>query len=461
MGKLLVTRLRRSRSLLDMAMLYASKAGAIIVGIAILPQFNRLLGAQQFGVVAVVLSFQALLLILDLGVSTLVSRDIAATDREHASEYQVWHAGEQVITWLYAVLLPLVLIGGHFFGSALSSLDLAIIMILFWSLTVQNIGQAAMLAKRRYVAAGGVQVVGVLLRGGITLLALVWLGANITVFLLAQTVCAVLHMAATRLCCRHMLSIVGGVSQTSVRRCFQMVRRGKSLMLFGLAGAAVMQLDKILVSLFVSPAGMAPYYLSTTLCMTPITALAGPVTQFFQPKLVGAITAHDADATRNILKRFASLLVLVTIVPTVILWLLREPVIGAWLRHASGSQMVVHYTAILLPGVAIGAFGYLPYVVLVARQDFVFQARMSTVLTIVTLTSATIAAWAGSVLAVCWVYAAYHSASTLISFSRCIWLERNQPVRCVTDAAKWVLLLSILIVLPLALIVTGYRFFSI
>jgi O-antigen/teichoic acid export membrane protein len=450
-----------SRSLFDMGMLYASKAGGILVGVAILPQFNRLLGAHQFGIVAVVLSFQALLLVLDLGMSTLVGRDIAAADREHASEYRSWQTGEQVITCLYVVLLPLALIGGQIFDGALSPLDLAAMMILFWSLTLQNIGQSALLAKHRYAEAGAIQVVGLLLRGGVTLLALIGLGANVTVFLLTQAACAVLHMSVTHLRCRQVLSRAGGGVMTNARRCFAMVSRGKSLMLFGLAGAAVMQLDKILVSLFVSPAGMAPYYLTTTLCLTPIAALAGPVTQFFQPKLIGAITARDEDTTRRILKRFASLMVLVTMIPTAILWLLRETIIGAWLSHTPDALVVARYTSILLPGVAVGAFGYLPYVVLVARQDFAFQARMSVMLTIVTLACATVAAWAGSVIAVCWIYAAYHSASTLVSFSRCVWLERNQPARHATAAAKWVLQLSLLTLVPLTLLIAGYRFFSI
>lgn len=450
-----------SRNLVDMGWLYASKAGGILVGVAILPQFNRLLGAHQFGIVAAVLSFQALLLVLDLGMSTLVGRDIAAVDREHAAEEgRSWLAGEQVITWLYVVLLPLILIGGRVLGGALTSLDLCAMVLLFWSLTVQNIGQSALIAKHRYAEAGFIQVVGVLLRGGLTLLALTWLEANVTVFLVAQGACAFLHMAVTHLRCRRILSMAGGAAVTSLQRCLTMVSRGKSLMLFGLAGAAVMQLDKILVSLFVSPAAMAPYYLTTTLCLTPIAALAGPMTQFFQPKLIRAITAQDDVATRRILKRFAFLMVLVTVIPTAVLWLLRDPIIGAWLPHTADAPVVAHYTAILLPGVAIGAFGYLPYVVLVAIQDFTFQARMSVTLTIITLACATLAAWAGSVVAVCWVYAAYHSASTLISFARCIWLERNKPARHVSVAATWVLRLNLFALVLLALLIGGYRLFS-
>lgn len=451
----------RSRSVIDMAMLYASKAGGIVVGIAILPQFNRLLGPQQFGIVAVVLSFQALLLILDLGMSTLVGRDIAAGDRQSVTELRTWLTGRQVITWVYAGLLPATLLVGGAVQASVATIDLALMLVLFWSLTVQNIGQSALLAKRRYVEAGGIQVAGVLLRGGLTLLAMAWFGATLLIFLCAQTVCSILHMVVTDIRCRHVLHSGDGPAAVGRVACFAMVRRGRSLMLFGLAGAAVMQLDKILVSAFASPAQMAPYYLATTLCLTPIAALAGPVMQYFQPKLIKSLTARDADGTARALRQFATLMALVTILPTAVLWLLREPIIGLWLSHGANVGTVAKYTAILLPGVAVGAFGYVPYVMLVARQDFVFQARISACLTVVTLACVTFAAWKGSIIDVCGIYAAYHSLSTLTSFARCLWLERNEPTHYARKAIYWLVLISAAIAVPLGLAVAGYRLFFI
>lgn len=449
--------LPKARSLFDMAMLYASKAGSVVVGVAILPQFNRLLGAQQFGIVAAVLSFQALLLILDLGMATLVGADIAAGNREYASEYRTWRTAEHVITWMYAALLPLALLGRHLVQSSITAVDLTTMMVLFWSLTVQNIGQSALLAKYRYAEAGGIQVVGVLLRGGVTLLAMALFGATVTMFLLTQAACAALHMVVTRVRCRHVLANAGVQDLTWVQGGLAMIRRGRSLMLFSIAGAAVMQLDKLLVSIFLSPAQMAPYYLTTTLCLTPIAVLAGPISQYFQPKLIKAIASKETAMTRHILRRFASLLVIATVVPTTILWLLRVPIIGAWLSHGPEAFTVAHYTAILLPGVAIGAFGYLPYVVLVAHRDFAFQARMSTAQTIFTLAGVTAAACAGSIVAVCWIYAAYHSSSTLISFCRCMWLERKQPVRHATEAGKWLVQMSLIALVAPILLIAGYR----
>ena len=208
----------RSTTILDMAMLYVSKTGAVLVGMLILPQFSRLLGADQFGVVAVIFSFQALLLILDLGMSTLVSRDLAASDVVGES-FLVWRTGELVVSALYAVLIPTVVLLSHFVNTGLSPIQLVAALLLFWALTVQNIGQAALLARHHFVTAGGIQLIGVLARGIATLLALRFVAADLTVFLAAQLTFAIAQTIVTRMRCVQLLvSQVAGATALSGRR---------------------------------------------------------------------------------------------------------------------------------------------------------------------------------------------------------------------------------------------------
>lgn len=292
----------RSRTMLDMAMLYASKTGAVLVGIFILPQFNHLLGAQQFGVVAVIFSFQALLLILDLGMSTLVGRDIAAADPAAGGAVASWRTAEMVISAFYVVLLPLALLSTSFMDMPLSPGQVLATLLLFWAMTVQNIGQAALLAKHHFIEAGSIQVLGVATRGVVTLLALNIVGANLTVFLAAQVTCSLAQVIATHIRCAQLLRTVGSSTagfDPSLAQCGGMVRRGGSLMLFGIAGAAVMQLDKPIVSAFTSATEMAPYYLATMLCLTPLSILAGPFGLFSRHGASVAVDARSRPSERT------------------------------------------------------------------------------------------------------------------------------------------------------------------
>ena len=430
------------RSLVDMAMLYASKAGAVIVGVLILPQFNRLLGPEQFGVVAVIFSLQALLLILDLGMSTIVGRDIAADGSSRQASLDIWRSAEAVLNVSYAAF-GVVLIGvASLMGVSLTLPQMLVTLVLLWALTQQNVAMSALLAKRRYLDAGIIQLVGVLVRGLGTLVAINVIGVSLDVFLISQCVLAVAQYVVTWVHCNKVLSLDGVIGRATLESCRKLFLRGKPLMLFGLAGAAVTQLDKPIVSAFVSPAELGPYYLAMVLCLTPISTLAGPVMQFFQPRLVNAIHERDHARAGQTLRRYSTIIVFATILPTGILWLLRKPLIHLWLLHGAGAPQVIEYASILLPGIAVGALGYVPYVLLVAYQDFRFQAVASTAMTVLTLSLALLAASRNSIIGVCWVYACYHSVSTLVSWARCLVLAQGHGTQYVQRnavlTARWI-----------------------
>jgi O-antigen/teichoic acid export membrane protein len=444
------------RRLLNVAMLYASKAAGILVGILVLPRFNHLLGPQNFGVVAVILSVQALLLMLDLGMSTLVGRDVAASGTSAAQANLSWRTANLVLTLLYLAMALAAWPLNHVFGEPLNGPQLAGCLVLFWALTLQNVSQTALLAARRYAIGSGIQLVGVLTRALVTLAALQRLHPDLTVFVATQALCALLQLCATHWACRILFTARATQPSRSMalHAAHAMLKRGSPLVLYGLAGAAVMQLDKPIVSALASAAEAAPYYLATILCLAPLSSLGGPVAQFYQPRLVRAISTGDDDAIHQTLVPYTTALALVTFIPSALLWLFRAPIIDAWLGHATNSVLVARYTGILLPGAAIGALGYVPTSILVARQDFRFQALTSAALTLLTLAAAAACAHHDSIVGVCWVYAGYHCLSTVVTWGRCTRLDRG-GTRHANAAGLRAAALAIAVSLPVLTIALG------
>lgn len=410
------------RRLIDLAFLYVSKSGAILVGLIILPFFNSQLGPDLFGLVALILSLQAFLLFVDFGMATMVGRDLAVAETTPSQRYTTWRAAEFVISLLYLVLASIALIASWLWGGKLTSLEVVSCSLLFWALTLQNIGQSALLARHQFAVAAALQITGVLARHGLSALMLLWIAPTLTSFIVTQSVVAVVQMLLTRWRCISELKPTNSeLVLFDIRtRAKAMLLAGRPLMVFGLAGAAVMQLDKVIVSGVMSPRELGPYFLATTLCIAPISVLAAPVAQFFQPRLVNAFSRADPMAMQSTINKYIASLALFTLFPAGLLWLLREPLIGLWLRHGDHTTLIVQYSAVLLPGIAIGALGYIPYSILIANQDYVFQARLSVTLTVVTLIATMVASLQSSIFAVCVIYALYHSISTISSWSRCI-----------------------------------------
>lgn len=419
-AKLLLTGNRRR--LIDLGLFYISKSGSILVGLLILPFFNSQLGPDLFGIVALILSLQAFLLFVDFGMATMVGRDLAITETTALQRYTTWRSAESIISLFYLALAAIALIASWLWGAKLTSVEIFSCGLLFWALTLQNIGQSALLARHQFAVAAVLQITGVLIRHGLTALMLLWIAPTLTCFLVTQSVVAVGQMLLTRWRC--ILELKPTTSELVLFdisiRAKAMLIAGRPLMVFGLAGAAVMQLDKVIVSGLMSPRELGPYFLATTFCITPISVLAAPVAQFFQPRLVNAFSGADPVAMQNAINRYVGSLALFTLIPAGLLWLLREPLIGLWLQNADHTMLVVQYSTVLLPGVAIGALGYIPYSILIAKQDYGFQARLSMVLTVITLIAALVASLKSSILAVCGIYALYHSISTVSSWLRCI-----------------------------------------
>ena len=429
---------RNWQVLINLALLYASKSGAIVVGMFILPWYQRLLGVEAFGVVAMVFSLQAFLVMLDLGTSTLVGRDVA-TNQNNQAHLITWRAASLILHMVYFGLLIVGVFANAALSMPISPLLIVLCIVFFWSLTVNNVGQSALLAKRRYAISGSIQVVGVLSRAMISLAALTFIGPNLTTFFATQALTAVVQMMVTSWFCRRAMGPANRPADFNALRArmLELARHGRSLVLFGLAGAAVLQLDKVIIPLFISPAALSPYFLASALCLTPISVLAGPINQYYFPRVVESISNGDAAQTGELLRTLTLALVAAVSIPSALLWLGRDPIINMWLHHQPIASEVIRYFEILLPGVALGALGYVPYNILIAHQDYRMHAILSAAMTIITLLAAAISAAGGSIFGVCWVYAGYHSLSAVVIWLRATRLEPSPPHNYATRSASY------------------------
>lgn len=415
---------KRWGAVFNMAMLYAGRASGILVAVFFLPMYSKLLGAQQFGTVAVILSLQSLLVMMDLGMSSLISRDFAVAQTKLHELISLIRTAEKglinfyIILFFFAIGLKLVDglkdVGGEVvFGS----------IILFCFMVLQNLYYSALIASSHYSIASWLQVCGVAARAGATAFVLLKISSTLTAFVLIQCLFGALHFFVTRFYFFKLFKITRlNFENITFSDIVSLLKRGKSLAMFSLAGAAVTQLDKPIVSGLMSASDVAPYFLATTLCMGTISVLASPVSQFFQPKLLNAITEQNISRTYVVIKQFVFSLLIVTIVPSAILWFFREPIINLWMGNSQKNATIAQYVAILLPGIAFGLLGFIPYSLLISVKDFKFQARLSVALTIATLIFAGLFANMKSISGVCFVYAAYNVGSTLLSWWRAMYL---------------------------------------
>ena len=421
------------RPVIDIALLYGGKVSTVLVALIALPWYQKLLGPETFGVIAVILSLQAFLVLMDLGMSTVVNREIAYGS-ESFSDYDIFRASILVLNVFYVALVLIALVFSQLSSFEISLKTILLSIVCFWAVTMQNVAQSALLAKRRFSQAGLNQTVGVLARAALTIGSLLAIEPTIEVFLIAQAVTAVLHFLSTLLMCSTVMdrSKRSLYSRTALAKTLAL--QGRPLVLFGLAGAAALQLDKVILAFFNQPETVSDYYLASVFCLTPISVLAAPIAQFFQPQIIRAVADEDSESIARLSRRLTATLVIVVGVVSIVLWLYRDAFLNVWLHGSNSENVVSSYVAVMLPGVALGSLGYVPFSLLTAQQDYSFQAILSSLLTIGTLLAVALAAFNGSVMAVCSVYVTYHIGSAVVSWIRAIRLQSKNS-RYATEAA--------------------------
>ena len=409
---------------LKLGLLFFSKSSSALVVLIAMPIYYQLLGSEQFGIVAVILSLQALLVMLDLGMSTTVGRDISVSGFGSNESISMWRNAEIILTFFYIGVGIIALVCLVFEVVPYFPIYLMLGAIgLFWALVLQNLGQIVLLSSKAFNMASSIQFFGTIFRAVLTVVALKIFQPTLPVFIAAQLASAILQLCITRYYCSTLLSINLQKSNKigfDLAGCISLAKKSKSLLLFSLAGAAVLQLDKPIIASFISASDVSTYYLAVSYCMLPISLLAGPVSQYFQPQLISLVTKGNLLEGSKMLYEFAFVLILITTLSSSTLWANRDFWIGLWLNNSPSSYLIGDYVEILLPAVVVGAFGYIPYALLIANQDYKFQSILSIGMSVITLSLVLYFAAGKNIFAICWVYAGYHISSTLLSWFRAI-----------------------------------------
>lgn len=401
---------------LDLGMLFLARCGGALVTLIFVPIYFKMLGTEKFGVVSLVLAMQALFLMLDFGISTIVGRDIASLNTKDRKYRSIWHNGEILLSIFYiglGIISILYTQKNNFYG--LSQLVVLQVVILLWAIVLQNLSQTVLLSAHYFKTASSIQFLGNMGKGALTVLALYYFGNTIQIFICAQLLSAILQLYLTRNINKKIFKECGveNIGIYSWTGCVALAKKCKSLMLFSFAGAAVMQLDKLIIAKFISTNDVAEYYLAVVFCMLPISFLAGPISQFFQPKIIQALMVDNKKEAKKIVYQFVYVLVTITTIFSAALWFYRAELIELWLGNSTSVKIITSYTLILLPGVAIGAFGYVPYILLTAFQEYRFQSIFSTFLSIITLIFVMYYSINKDMFAICWIYAFYHVSATI------------------------------------------------
>jgi O-antigen/teichoic acid export membrane protein len=412
----------RTGVFVDIAVLFAGRIGGILVTLLFIPRYHALLGGNTFGAVSIVLSLQGFFLVSDLGLATLISRDTAiARGDGNALTHVVWmrRRAEALIAaialGIAAVGLAWPLLsqvsGGRLPGwSIASGINIAMIAPLIMALVATNIVQLSLNALGAYQSSATTAVVGAIARAGATV-AVLTVFPTLSAFLVAQLVFALIHLFAVRWYLERRCAPVRWSERLFERGPLaDLLRRCIPLTVYTLASAAAINLDKSIVSAFISLETAGSYFLATTYALVPVAILSGPLNSYFAPRVAHARHAGDGEDEDRLAILFQTVLMCTVIGPSLSLGVQAGDWLALWLHDGSGLDRVSAVAPILLAGGALSATGYYPTTRLIAGGDNGYLARMSFGCGIAVLISASLFASRGDLIGIAWSYFFFYAA---------------------------------------------------
>ncbi len=360
---------------------FAGKAWTSALGFLFLPVYVRLMGIEAYGLIGVFVSLTALLSILDLGLSSTLSRELArlsvSDSREAAGESRdlartleiiFWGAGA-VIGVAVVALAPTVAtrwiaqsgLPDRTVRQAVAIMGLVI--AIQWPSSVYDGGLAG-LQRQRLLNLVRATIATVQHAGAI--LVLWFLSRSIVAYFVWQIAVQVLQTLVLR------QSLWRSLPTASRRGAFRSeLMRKHSAFAAGMTGISVMgviltQADKLVLSKLL-PLAEFGYYMVAFNLANMMLLLVTPVFAALFPRFAQLFATGDADASLSALYHAACQVVSAIVLPAAaIIVFFPAEVLLLWTRDPRIVENSAQLTRFLVIGSALNALVFIPFVVQIA-----------------------------------------------------------------------------------------------
>lgn len=348
---------------------YISVAWMGGVSIIVLPYYLHTLGSQQWGIVAICISIQSLMLLADAGMSQIMPRDIARCNGKSSELYVIYKSFLNAYSLLAIIVFLLILGSSYFIVDFWLALDIPLkkdvficIILLglqflfqfpnnanvgYWNGTLQqhksNIRQCFFFTLKHIVAICLVTKwpLAILYQSGFLLIAFLESTSNTT---------KILFSFDSSIKNQEKLSI--GISK--------IFRESGVLSIAVAIGLLVTQLDRIILSKYVDISVFGYYVLASTLAQY-FLQLQYPLLRLFFPRLTVALNKQ------NVMRLLYSIIIF-CVFPCMIMILISPFFLSLWLGNAEAESIIIWPLRLILIAIAINSIYNIVYQIMLIKQ---------------------------------------------------------------------------------------------
>lgn len=351
-----------SRLKLNVIANYAGTAWVSLLSLVLVPFYLHILGTEAYGLVGFLVALRAALSILDLGLGSVVNREVAHNIARPETRNKAGSITRtvEVIYWLVGIALCVVLIissntvaGNWLNAEKLSAQTIQQGLIVFavtiavsWPVAVYR---GVMRALERQALYNGLLAVTSAIRGIGALLAITLISPTVTMFLMWQLVASAIEVTVMGVAAWRMLR-AAGVTQ----RGFDLAHlreRGKfiaSVSAISILAISISQVDKLYVSKLLALKQLGYYTVALTLA-SAVYRLVGPIATAVAPRLTISHSLREMGRFQATYERANRIVAFLVAPAAIALAFFGEDILHIWLHSAEAaarSHVALSYLAV-------------------------------------------------------------------------------------------------------------------
>lgn len=352
---------------------YLGQGWSAVMGLAFIPLYIQYLGMEAFGLIGLFAVMQAWLVLLDMGMSPTLNREMARFSAgAHSPQsirdllrslevicfgmaaliaLSVWAAsGYLASDWLKAYKLPVAVV-----AQALSVMAFVVALRF-----VEGIYRGSLFGLQRQVWYNGANAILATVRHGGAVAVLAWVTPTIQAFFVWQAVVSLMSIAVFAAGVHRVLPkspLPPRFSQEALSGVWKFARGVMGITFFAIL---LTQVDKLLLSRLLSLESFGYYILAGTVAGA-LGMIVGPITAGIYPRLVELATGDSQVALVSVYHQGSQLITILSAPAAILLSFFPTGVLFIWSGNVSLAENTASILSVLTLGTFLNLLMWMPY----------------------------------------------------------------------------------------------------
>ncbi|MCQ9376038.1 oligosaccharide flippase family protein [Methyloversatilis sp. XJ19-13] len=368
---------------------YVGQGWVALMQFAFVPLYIHFLGVEAFGLIGVFTMLQAWMVLLDLGMTPTLTREMARfTAGSHSARsindllrtlewicvamaagivLVIWGvSGWLASDWLQPGALPVSSV-----ADAIALMGIVIALRF-----VEGIYRGALMGLQRQVFVNAFNGVNATFRAAGALAVLIWLSPTIEAFFIWQACASLFAVAGLALATHRTLPGIDTVARFSKQALLDVRHFAGGMVATTLLALMLTQIDKVLLSRLISLEAFGYYTLAATVA-SALTLLVGPVTQAVYPRFTEMVTHGESARLAELYHQSAKTVTAICAPVAMVFLIMPDVLLNVWTGDSKISAEAAPILALLSVGTFLNSLMHVPYVLQLAYGWVSFAATMN------------------------------------------------------------------------------------